>query len=556
MPSLSQQQVSQFRSMATLSDLAQFLATTRARLAYLLYQSPPAYRTFTVPKANGSTRTIEAPPAAIGAMQRRVADAIAAVYTPQKCVHGFTSRRSIATNADTHVRQGSVLNLDLTDFFWTIHFGRVRGIFSSPPFRYPSAVAHALAQLCCTNARLPQGAPSSPIISNLACRGLDRELSELARTHNCRYTRYADDITFSSSSSAIPPAILRDSESVPPILGDELLRIITERHHFRISEQKTRVRTRRERQEVTGLTVNRKVNVRRDWLRETRAAMHCWRRHGYTEAEARFHRDYSAKSRKHPPPPLESYLRGRIAFLTMVRCRGAAGDQPIGDPVAARYLAELAELSETAGPIVSGAASRNPFVLSRSLWIVCGMKDDVQVATGTAFALDRFGLVTAAHVFDEHAATSWFVLPAWKPWKKYPFSLIRTSSHHDLAQIAPPIPLPARLGAAHACALHGADVWVAGFPEWAGPADRVSVESSHVTSVRVLSLVRHLLTSATITPGMSGGPVLDKDGNVVGVVRYGSKSLVAPNSFVAVEHITELERVGRVLLLPSRRAEQ
>ena len=97
--------------------------------------------------------------------------------------------------------------IDLENFFPSINFGRVRGLFMSEPFNVPQAGATILAQLCCHRGVLPQGAPTSPVISNIICSRLDRQLMKLAQSHNCFCTRYADDITFSKTRTAFPAEI-------------------------------------------------------------------------------------------------------------------------------------------------------------------------------------------------------------------------------------------------------------------------------------------------------------------------------------------------------------
>ena len=148
---------------------------------------------FTIPKASGEKRTIAVPPPVLMAWQRRFCEYLTASYVPKPSVHGFTKGRSICSNASEHVGRRLILNIDLRDFFPSIHFGRVRGLFASHPFNFSNVVASTLAQLCTREGELLQGAPTSPIISNLICRRLDTDLWRLTRSLGCKYTRYADD---------------------------------------------------------------------------------------------------------------------------------------------------------------------------------------------------------------------------------------------------------------------------------------------------------------------------------------------------------------------------
>ena len=143
----------------------------------------------------------------IAVFQRKLLACMTEFVTPLDSAHAFTLRRSVVTNARVHLDANLILNIDLLDFFPTFHFDRVKGMYRSRPFYFPDAVATVLAHICCFNGRLPQGAPTSPMIANIICRGLDRDLWRLARNHGCRYTRYADDITFSTKQN-LPISLL------------------------------------------------------------------------------------------------------------------------------------------------------------------------------------------------------------------------------------------------------------------------------------------------------------------------------------------------------------
>ncbi len=187
--------------LQTKQELAALLNVSLFRIAYLIYTLAPQrrYKTFTLRGRAGKIRTIEAPIKPLKLLQTRLASALASSYRPPQRVHGYVPERSIVTNARRHVRQEWVLRLDLENFFPTINFGRVRGLFLKAPYSCSPVVATLLAQICTHNNRLPQGAPTSPLISNLICRRLDRELSSLAKSERCYYTRYCDDLVFSTN---------------------------------------------------------------------------------------------------------------------------------------------------------------------------------------------------------------------------------------------------------------------------------------------------------------------------------------------------------------------
>jgi RNA-directed DNA polymerase len=238
------------------------------------------YVRFQVPKKSGGVRLISAPMPRLKAVQHWILHNILERVALHGCAHGFRVGRSIVTNAVPHVGAETIINLDLKDFFPTITYRRVKGLFRS--FGYSEAAATILGLLCteptteeveldgrkyfvATGARhLPQGAPTSPAITNALCRRLDRRLLNMADELGFTYTRYADDLTFSASGES-----LRHLSSV-------LARVKATVAHegFTVHPEKTRVLRRSRQQEVTGIVVNSKANVSRQELRRFRATLH------------------------------------------------------------------------------------------------------------------------------------------------------------------------------------------------------------------------------------------------------------------------------------------
>jgi len=282
-------------SLTNIYQVSSILNTSSKQLKYLLYGRPESqrYTTFRIPKRRGGHRSISVPKDDLKSLQRRFVDILYSIYSPRRLVHGFVQGRNILTNANPHVHKRYVFNVDLENFFPSINFGRVRGMFMSEPFNVPQAGATILAQLCCHRGVLPQGAPTSPIISNIICSRLDRQLMKLAQSHNCFCTRYADDITFSKTRTAFPAGIGYFDENKNAVVGAELRQII-ESNGFRINAEKIRLYTNTHRQSVTGLTVNEKPNIPRNFIRQVRAMIHAWDKYGLQEAsqehEARYYR--------------------------------------------------------------------------------------------------------------------------------------------------------------------------------------------------------------------------------------------------------------------------
>lgn len=264
-----------------LADLAKLLGFTPKGISYILYKmdSGKKYRTFDIPKKSGGVRTIHAPEPQLALLQSRLAKTLYACVHEHKKEnlrfwfpsHGFHQGRTIVSNAEVHRRRRFVFNLDLEDFFGTINFGRVRGFFIHDTiFALEPRVATIVAQIACHDNALPQGSPCSPVISNLIGNILDSRVLALVRDARCTYTRYADDLTFSTNEKLFPKEIAVNVHGANWEVGKKLAETI-EQTGFVINPSKTRMSLRRSRQTVTGLVVNEKANINQDYYRATRA---------------------------------------------------------------------------------------------------------------------------------------------------------------------------------------------------------------------------------------------------------------------------------------------
>ncbi len=245
--------------------------TVKKLLSYVTVQARrDAYRKFHIPKKSGGERVITAPDGELKDILTTMAFIFSELYVPTKNAMAFTRGRSVADNARAHVGHHYVLNLDLKDFFTTISALDVeRGLNK---IGISPLVSRDLASICTypvyENQRihnvLPQGSPASPVLSNICAMTLDRRLEGLARRFHLTYTRYADDMTFSSNHN-----VYHDR-------GDfmsELNRIISE-CGFTVNLSKTRLQKRGSRQEVTGLNVGERVNVSRHYVKTLRVMIH------------------------------------------------------------------------------------------------------------------------------------------------------------------------------------------------------------------------------------------------------------------------------------------
>lgn len=278
---------------------------------------PNRYKAFYIKKKSGGLREINAPCYQLGTILYILNIVFKAVYTPSESAMGFTEERSVVTNATFHIGHHYVFNIDLENFFPSIPQARVCARIQLPPFNFPKEVANVVAGLCChTNADktknvLPQGAATSPLLTNAICDTLDRRMRGVAKRFGLHYSRYADDMTFSS---------MRNVFEEGSDFRLEIKRII-EDQGFKMNDKKTHLQRDNERQEVTGLTVNQRVNVSRKYVHDIRWILHCWEKDGYGKAYALFY-DYYKRTKgyiKKGEPVMENVIGGKLNYMRMVK---------------------------------------------------------------------------------------------------------------------------------------------------------------------------------------------------------------------------------------------
>ena len=256
------------------------------------------YKEFDIPKRTGGTRRITAPTGKLKDVQKCISVLVAPYYQVPDCVHGFAEGKSVASNASMHTAKNYVLNIDLKDFFPTITYTRV--VKSLKELGFNDEVSDIIARLCTIpmwdeqiqmlRNSLPQGSPASPLLSNIVCSTLDQRLSVLAKRYGLTYSRYADDITFSSNHSvyAKDGEFFKEFEDIVRSSG------------FKINEKKTRLQKRGSRQEVTGIIVGEKINTYRQFTKNLRAAVFHAETNGCTPREF-------------------NNIMGRVSYMAMVK---------------------------------------------------------------------------------------------------------------------------------------------------------------------------------------------------------------------------------------------
>ena len=289
-------------------------------------------KTFRLRKKHGGYREITAPKGGLRGILNALNILLQTYDEPTPWAFGFVCGRSVVDNARPHVGKRYILNLDLKDFFPTITRQQVADCLTAEPFSFSSLAAKLVSGLATVRTKnneevLAQGFATSPTLSNFICREMDKEIAGVAAAQGVTFTRYADDLTFSSDAD-----ILRPQGELA-----QQVKTIVERYGFILNEAKTHLQRRGRRQEVTGLMVTEKVNVSRRYVREIRSLLYIWERYGYEDAcqaAWKSYRQQHGKTKGHQHcVPLNAVLRGKLNYMKMVR----GADDPLYQRFVSRY---------------------------------------------------------------------------------------------------------------------------------------------------------------------------------------------------------------------------
>lgn len=287
----------------------QIYLITIQHLYHLSKSKNNRYNSFQISKKNGKMREINSPDNLLKRVQSLINILLQIVFEPysHQCSNGFLIGKDIIKNAIPHINKRFVLNIDIKDFFPSINFRRIKVVLGLAPFRLngnKDKIGFLIANLATYNNFLPQGAPTSPILSNVVTQNLDRKIAKICLPKKIKYTRYADDLSFSSNREIFDSAFI---ESIKKILLEE---------NFIINVEKTRIRNNMECQEVTGIVVNKKVNTKREYLQKVRAMLNNWEKGGlkFAENEFKYHQPLHKIDYK-----FKSVLLGHLSFLKLVK---------------------------------------------------------------------------------------------------------------------------------------------------------------------------------------------------------------------------------------------
>lgn len=294
-----------FCSIRSIQSLVELLKIDKRKLQ-LLCQNPP-YKNFKIPKKGGGERKIEDPQRDLKQVHIRLNKYLQSVYYLEKsrAAYGFIvgvrnddDRRNVVSNARQHIKKDYLLNIDLKDFFHSVTREKVLTIFANKPFSFRGELADILADLTTYNGRLAMGAPTSPVLSNLACREMDQELIAFSSSMLWAFTRYADDMSFSSNQ-------LINAEKINSV------RAIVRKHGFIINEKKLKIYGPKDQKIVTGLLVTDKVTLAPDFLPELKSDIEKLKQVVYAQNEqGQFSTKWVDK--------LKLQIRGRLNFAGFV----------------------------------------------------------------------------------------------------------------------------------------------------------------------------------------------------------------------------------------------
>jgi RNA-directed DNA polymerase len=508
-----QELAAQFALLTTFEDVAAILEITPFQL-YHFTHAGQRYTNLVIKKKHGGVRLVRAPIVGLKIIQRKLNQVLQAVYQPKSVAHGFIENRSVVSNATAHCRARFVLNIDLAKFFETITFFRVFGMFMAKPYSRNQTVAATLARICCSENVLPQGSPCSPVVSNMLVARMDSQLKMLARTHKCTYTRYVDDLSFSTFVNKFPKALAHFAEEEDGgalQIGASLLEVIGS-NGFAVNPQKSRLQHSSGRQVVTGITTNRFPNVPQEFVRQIRAMLHAWDKFGVDDAAAHFFQkfDYKERSPKGTDAAglFKKIVKGRIDYLGMVRGRESRTHLSL--------LEKFASLQPNfVWPPTLPPREVKLNVLERAVFAIEGLESQ-----GTAFNLRNVGIITCAHVV---AGKGPYCVQRYGQADEFPVTIAHVDEDRDLALLQfdgqLPDPLP-QFELATVGAEKEDQIVLMGYPN-NGVAVSSSIERGAVSGHYVrFGQARHLVT-CTIYQGNSGGPLLDRNYRLVGIAANG-----------------------------------
>ncbi len=436
--------------------------------------------------------------------------------------------------AARHVSREFIVRIDLEDFFGSITFPRVLGALKTFPLNIFHSWAAIIAQLCTCDGVLPQGAPTSPAISNLIARRMDGELIRFAKEHGFRYSRYSDDLVFSGKTRRNLSALVEVDKDTYSYVAAEPIRSIVESNGFHINNAKTKVAFRKQKQVVVGAIVNKKVNVDRKYVRQIRTLLHLARKSTKDALEA--HQKWSGRKRS---KSISKVIRGKIEYIRTLKGSSDSVFVSLAESFNGVFAGEKPiEIMHKLESKADGYTEKDVLVCSafhKTYGDPRGGGDDNSTLykTGSCFFLEGVGLVTSFHTLFHNFK----VFLATNPVLDFDIqNALFCDSKRDIAILdGSPVfeglyrtlkPETARETAV------GEGVTMLGYPNYV-EGDLLSRKSGKITQCKERFGMTLYAVDIGINEGESGGPVVNDRGRVVGIARsYASDQFVVPIKYV------------------------
>lgn len=560
--------INNISDLKSFHDIAEFFEVSTGYLwKIIVNKKNNNYTKFNIPKKDGTLRTIYRPIDELLVLQLKLKQLLEQSFNPHHKAYGFIKGRDFVSNASQHVGKKFVLNLDLENYFESISFGRVRQMFIGY-FKLNHKIATTLANICCHyNGFLPQGAPTSPIISNIITKTLDKQFTNLAKscTHTY-YTRYADDITFSTNSNELPNQLAKLNSDNTVELSNTVTNII-DKNGFKVNLKKVRVHSFKEHQQVTGITVNSKVNINRRYIKNIRATIHSFKTN-VSNPELPldlFKEKYKLKKGKPPIKSLDKafrVLKGRILHVSHVR--GSF------DSVYIKLATEFNQMIDiyTTNVTKIKLPLTNEELLIKNIFVISPLHpnsdpfymdehselDNMGYGQGTGFYLKNIGLITNYHVIEFLVTEvlekglkfcQEFYLEYYSEnngvQTKFKAKIHCYDKQKDIAILEPENSDTLEHGFS-ACTNPslGDTIKLLGFPSHE-IGSNLRNDTGNIIRTRNTHANKRYEITANIYGGNSGGPVLNINNEVVGIaVRGLTDAGVVPSEYIPIKDAIEL----------------
>ncbi|MBF2638265.1 trypsin-like serine protease [Listeria welshimeri] len=384
-----------FRNLNNFKEIADMLEISPEFLHSILYQKK-SYETFFIQKKSGGSREIKSPNNNLKIIQKKLAYILSLNYKMHKSSFGFIKNKSIIDNAKQHTNKTWVFNFDLKDYFHQFNQGRVIGFFRKY-YKFNNVVAGVLTEICCYENTLPQGAPTSPILSNILSFELDREFQKECKKSNCTYSRYVDDVSISTNKFYFPKKIAYKDAQEEITLG-EISQKILDKTGFEVNQSKVCLRHKTQHQYVTGLVVNEGVNVSRTYIKRIRAALNNLRTNNEIDGKEKFFIELSKHAHNRSQQfDMYSILKGQIHFVGQVKGK----DNQVFRKLATSFNQLNLPVSTKPISILSATEKKrcqNTYIVE----VGYENEEGIQCFTGSAFYMKGVGIVSAAHTFRDY----------------------------------------------------------------------------------------------------------------------------------------------------------